>query len=298
MVTEHLQGNGPAAGPSALPTFCRPPVVEVVVGAKLSGTERYCLRSLGKFAAELASEGLEVEEIQPSYEAPVERFDDGFAATAPSIDLLFRSGHPPIRHMIRNAAGNEMVQVQPDWIGVNWRKTGPEEVYPRWPSRWSTFERRAALAEGCFAADALRYDQVEVVYVNHIERSGIWESHGEAHRVFSCLEAGDPFTDGFLSLPERAQVDLVFLMRGDSAEAPIGRLHVTAAPGWSKAGMHPIFVMTLAARGKPQSPTIQGVRDFAHTAREWIVRAFADLTTSAMHEAWGRHDSMKEGENA
>ena len=297
-MTEHLQESSPAARLSTLPSFHRPPVVEVVVGAKISGAERYSLRSLGQFAAELGSEGLEAEEIQASYEAPVERFDDGVAAAAPSVDLLFRSGHPPIRYMLRSSAGDEMVQVQPDWIAVNWRKTGPEDVYPRWPNRWSTFERRASLAEGCFAKDGLQYDQVEVVYVNHIERSGVWESHGQANRVFSYLQAGDRFTDGFLSLQERTQVDLTFLMRAGPADDPVGRLHVTTSLGWSKVGMHPIFVMTLAARGKPESPTIHGVRDFAHMAREWIVRAFADLTTPRMHEAWGRQDATKEDTNA
>ena len=289
-VTERLQNAGPAARLSALPTFHRPPVVEVVIGAKVSGAERYSLRSLGRFAAELASEGLVVEESQPGYEAPVERFDDGVAAAAPSVEFLFRTGHPPVRHLMRSAAGDEMVQLQPDWLGVNWRKADPDAVYPRWPARWETFERRASLAERCFAASSLRYDQVEVVYVNHIEQGDVWESHGQASRVFSFLQAAESFTDGFLTRPERAQVDLTFLMQRESAAEPVGRLHVTAAPGWSKVGMHPIFVMTLAARGKPESPTIDGVQNFADLARRWIVRAFADLTTSTMHEVWGRHD--------
>ena len=290
--------TGPAACVSAVPAFCRPPVVEVAIGAKVSGAGLYSLRSLGRFAAELASEGLVVEESQPGYEAPVERFDGGAAAVGPSVELLFRSGHPPVRHLMRSAAGDEMVQLQPDWLGVNWRKADPESVYPRWPSRWETFERRASLAERCFADGSLRYDQAEVVYVNHIERGGVWETHGQASRVFSFLQATESLADGFLPGPERAHAELTFLMQRGSAAEPVGRLHVTAAPGWSKAGMHPIFVMTLAARGRPEPPTIAGVQDFAHLAREWIVQAFAELTTSSMHAAWGRHDGTTGGAHA
>ena len=192
----------------SLPSFRRPPVVEVVIGAKTRGADRYSLRSLGEFAAELASEGLDVEDSQPGILGPDEPSDLTAASVAPPIEILLGTNHPPIRHLLQNASGSELVQIQPDWLGANWRKTEASMTYPRWPQRWEIFQRRAALASQYFSSTGLEFDQVEVVYVNHIGQEGAWQSHADISRIFSCFEPTQSFTDGFLPRPEQSRANL------------------------------------------------------------------------------------------
>ncbi len=273
-----------------LPSFRRPPVVEVVIGAQMLGPSRYSLEALGTFASSLGDEGLQVQESKPAIQVRPEHLDLRALAVGPSLDVLLGSGHPPVCHVLKSADGNEMVQFQHDWLAVNWRKTSDDAVYPRWPSRWETFHRRAQLAEHCFGGGSRRYGLVEVTYVNHIEVADTRTPHSEAHRVFSFLKPGDALTDGFLRAAEQCQVNLSFLISSPPGRDPVGRLNVSITPGWSAEDKRQILVMTLTARGNFQGDSLEAVQRFADLAREWIVRAFADLTTPQMHAAWGRED--------
>ncbi len=280
----------------ALPSFHRPPVVEVVIGAQVLGAAPHSLQALGDFAAALAAEGLSVQEARPAAEVRPERFGPAEMPVGASLDVLLGSGAPPLCHMIRNDAGDEMVQVQTDWIAVNWRKASADSHYPRWPSRWESFERRARLAETCFGDSGFRFGVVEVTYLNHIELDDVAALHRQPARALSFLAAGTTFTDGFLGPAERCQVALDFRVGQPERDEPPGRLRVSASPAWHENGLRPLLVLTLTARGNPRSPSLEGVREFAHLARQWIVRAFADLTTPEMHAKWEREDrELNEG---
>ena len=254
------------------------------------GVVPHSLQALGKFAASLADEGLSVQETRPAVEVHPERFDPTEMPVVASLDVLLGSGPPPVCHMMRNVAGDEMVQVQTDWIAVSWRKASADAEYPRWPSRWNTFERRARLAQTCFGGSDFRFGVVEVTYLNHIELAEATALHSRPARVLSFLAAGDEFTDGFLGPAERCHAGLDFRISQAEGDQPAGRLSVSANPAWHEKGMRPLLVLTLTARGNPRSPSLEGVREFAHLAREWIVRAFADLTTPEMHARWERED--------
>ena len=275
----------------SLPSFRRPPVVEVVIGAQLLGTDRFSLTSLGRVASELASQGLPVEDAQPAIQIWPETFGPHAPGMEASMEVLLGSGFPPVRHVLRNEAGNEMVQLQRDWLSVNWRKTSPDAEYPRWPSRWEIFQNRAELAERCLSTGQLRYGVVEVTYVNQIELPHTSMPHKEACRVFAFLQPSDSRTDEFLPPAEQLQANLSYPILLNSNSEPVGRLTVDVKPGWSAADKRQVLIMTLVARGKPEAPTLDAVRDFAGLAREWIVRGFTDSTTPEMHRIWEREDT-------
>ena len=88
-----------------------------------------------------------------------------------------------------NSAGTEMIQIQNDRFIKNWRKCGENEEYPRYAKTVKpAFERdfREFLA---FLADenlgAVKVNQCEVTYVNHIVAGDGWSNWDEFDKVFT-----------------------------------------------------------------------------------------------------------------
>jgi len=81
--------------------------------------------------------------------------------------------------------------------------------------------------------------------------------------------------------------DVAFRARfpiSDPVNGFFGRLHtVTVQPAKRISDGQPMFLFELTARG-----LIGEGSDFFDIGRKWIVRSFAELTTPAMHEVWGR----------
>ncbi len=268
-----------------LPSFLKPPVTEVSVGARFKPLERWDLVHLGELASVLSEHGFSREEQRPGFEAPVERF--GPPARA-AFELELVTGGPPLRYWLMNATGDELLQLQQNWFACNWRKVAPDAEYGRWDSRWSAFDRWVGVVEEKLSVDRLAYDQAEVTYVNHIEPGDVWLDHRDAHKVFSFITP--PGEIKFLPTPEQMAAELKYVMTlPDEQDKPIGRLGVSLAPAFRPPST-PIFVLTLVARGAPIGDGLAGVKAFVELAHKWIVRGFADLTTPEMHQAWQREN--------
>lgn len=267
-----------------LPSFKRPPVTEVVIAARFKRANRFSLPALGGMAQQMAEAGFSKTEERPAYDAPVEEF--GSLAEQNSLGLELQLGPPPILYRFLNDAGDELLQVQPNWFAANWRKVDPTAVYGRWNSRWDAFQRWLTVVAESVSDGELDFEQVEVTYVNHIESLGVWSDHGDAPEVFTTLV---PIRSEFLGGPEQYSTDLKFVIRSTSDEEKcLGRLHVSIQPAFRRGANTPIFVMKLTARGPATGPGVEGVQGFADIAHEWIVRGFIDLTSETMHKAWDR----------
>lgn len=272
------------------PSFASPPVTEVVIASRFQPVDASSLLTTADLARSAASTGHDVIEERPGYDAPAERFGPASPGTQLSLEVL--AGPPPTRYWFRNDVGDELLQLQPNWLAANWRKVAPTAEYGRWDSRWSAFARWAEAVESTLRGDVqpLVHDQVEVTYVNHIETRGVWSTHADASDVFSFLADADRRGYEFLGDPEQSTSDMQFLIPHPAEGRPIGRLHVSVRPVFKRPTHERVFLMNLTARGAPLAPDLQGVKGFADLGHEWIVRAFADLTTQAMHTAWGRND--------
>lgn len=71
-------------------------------------------------------------------------------------------------------------------------------------------------------------------------------------------------------------------------ESLLGRLYVQVQSARKKDDDTPLIVLQMIARGNPMGEGTDGVFSFAERAHEWIVRGFAEITTSHMHTVWGR----------
>lgn len=273
---------------STLPSFKSPPVTEVVIGSRFEQAAQYSVLSVGQLGTQLQELGFHTVQEHPGYDAPTERFGPGAKANQVSLELL--TGPPPTRYWFLNDSGDELLQLQPDWLAANWRKVTPEAKYGRWDSRWAAFSVWIGRVQAAVSPEKdLEHNQVEVTYVNHIEPSGVWSTHSEAAKVFTFLRQEN---GGFLGAREQIRSDIQFVMTHEGES--VGRLHVTVVPGFRRAPAEPIFMMNLTARGRPLGNGLDGIKHFADLAHEWIVRGFAELTTSAMHRAWGRDDTNHE----
>lgn len=265
-------------------SFRRPPLTEVVVGVAFRDAQGLTPAHLGDcWQAKWAEKFPRVEEHAP-YAPPMERFDVPPHGPTVSFELSTR---PAIRLWFVTLDGRELIQVQKDWFACNWRKVEPGSEYDRWPARRAAFEKYFTdLVD--FVEDRglgkVAPMQCEVTYVNHIVAGEGWARLGELPKVFRL---GNSVEGGFLPEPEQSQLGASFVITDDEQRA-IGRLHVTAQPAAFREGGQPLFVMNLTARGLPQGSGASGALAFLDRGREWIVRAFAEITTPEMQSVWGR----------
>ena len=185
-----------------------------------------------------------------------------------------------------NAEGSELIQVQTDRFIHNWRKVGDEDQYPR----YERLRQRFAEELGQFVRFLQRENlgqflpnQCEVAYVNHIFPGGVWKSHSDLEKVLTVFQRR--YSDNFLGAPEEANANLQFIIPGATGE-PIGRLHVSATPGFRLKDNVPMLRLTLTARGRPEQEGVDGVMGFLDLGRNWVVRGFESITTTEMHREW------------
>jgi uncharacterized protein (TIGR04255 family) len=269
---------------SPLPEFERPPVAEVALSLAFEPIDGYTSAHTGRFWTRLPATFARVEEQAP-YEIPDEL--ESIVPEQRRVQVL--PNIPPPRIWLLTADANNLIQIQPDGFFRNWRRAGSGESYPR-------YQRLREL----FKADLTHFDnfvnetfsrrivptRCEITYVNHIPSGDGWNNFGDIDKIVSCCAS--PATGAFLPQPEECTYETKFPIRNEPSGHFLGRLTVSVKPAFRREDKHPLFVMTLSARGKPLGPGLSGGLNFLDIGHEWIVRGFADLTTKAMQNIWRR----------
>ncbi|CAN5122272.1 hypothetical protein BH11CYA1_BH11CYA1_16170 [soil metagenome] len=267
-----------------LPSFDRPPVSEVALSVqfdKVANLRSFQLATLWKaFSAQFPQ-----FEEHPPLAPVVEQLKMGPQSHRIEFSLLQLPEVP--RYFFVSQSGNELIQVQQDRFGHNWRKSGDGDEYPRYEKIRSQFKANLELFCEFLASESLgRFSptQVDITYVNHIVSGEGWEKFGEIQKVMNvqALE----YSDSFLMEAESISHSERHIIR--FADKPVGRLHITAEPAYRAADGKPILNLNLIARGFPLSGNIDGVLNFLDLGREYIVRGFASVTRPEMHKIWGR----------
>jgi uncharacterized protein (TIGR04255 family) len=270
-----------------LPDFGKPPVAETVLSLQFEPLSDLNPVHLGLLWQRFRDQFPRVEQHGPL--PPVlEKFE---IPSPTQVEVTIEEKPPPVRVWFLNEARTELIQAQADRFIRNWRKVQGMEPYPRYLPIKAKFLSEVGIFEEFLKDErlgALSVNQCEVTYVNHIERSGMWNKHGQLEMVlrnWSALRGSS-----FLPEAEDGAIRLRFVIRDRDLE-PVGRLHVALQPGWKKADNSPILLMNLTARGAPLGEGISGAFDFFDLGHEWIVKGFAELTTAEMHDAWERIDA-------
>lgn len=267
---------------TALPDFDRPPVVEVVFAAAFEPLPASVI-DLSAFALERFGEEFPIRQEQPPVQMTRESFDSLIPQLGPSLALL--AGHPPIRLWLQSSDQTRLVQLQRDYLAVNWQKAGGERPYPRYEAIESffldTWDKTTDFAGARSAS--LNPVQCELTYINQVEPGELLSRHGQLSRVLRVV--ADPVE--FLPEPEAGQVALRFRIHHDDRD--VGRLYVNGVSALRPSDMAPVIQLTMTARGAPLAPGRGGMIGFFRLAHEWIVRGFAAVTTDAAQASlWGR----------
>jgi uncharacterized protein (TIGR04255 family) len=277
-----------SASKPGLPDFASPPVVEVVLGVQFEPLPAMKAPHLGLLWNEWRGDFPRVEDRAP-LDPVVELF-----GLPPVRDVEVRVevvDSPPVRRSwFLNTTGSELIQAQPDRLIHNWRRIGADEPYPRYWKVRETFRQELETFVGFVEREQLGQvaaNQCEVTYVNDIAPGPGWDRPGQLERVFTVWTAR--YGDDFLPEPESARFAVQFVLPDDQG-SPLGRLHVNASPATRQADGQPIVRLVLTARGSPEGEDMDGVFRFLDRGHDWAVRAFASITTPAMHRIWGRHD--------
>ncbi|MEW6074323.1 MAG: TIGR04255 family protein [Planctomycetota bacterium] len=270
-----------------LPEFRDPPLAEVVLGIQFDPLVGMAAAHMDAIWELFRQTFPRTEDRQPLL-ATFERFDPPPepGAVQWNLDLFARPSLP--RCWFINDSGDELLQLQQDRFLHNWRKVKSQPEYPRYAHLRQSFEeevealRRFAAHNGI---GVVKPNQCEITYINHIVAGAHWREHWQAARVFRPLADAD--AGPFSARPEHVRWETAFVMREDDGE-PRRRLHVSVVSGFIQEGGAPMFAMTLTARGAPICDELTDIMGFLDLGHRWIVRSFADLTTEAMHAAWGR----------
>lgn len=277
-MVERPSGGGITSGGQVV-SFARPPVVEVVAGLVFSDYPAELTVFLSAFWTEELRREFPSLQLQPPYTPPEEQFDDRIV---PAVSFQLGATFPAPRLWAAAEDGQELVQLQADWLAHNWRKVKPDGEYDRWEARRAALTRTYDALKDYLTGSGIAMPQIrqcEVTYVNHISLESMPEGHGA---VGSFLKGQEVLS----RLGNVEQLTLQTSYKIDTGTRPVGRLHVKLNPALDASGK-PVYVLELTARSAPATMDLETALSFLDSGRNAINNAFMGLTTESAHQRWG-----------
>jgi uncharacterized protein (TIGR04255 family) len=262
------------------------------------------LEVYGRFARELRDK-LPRRTRQGLVPRNEEKFDQRRAQA--SFEIRFEEPADLPRIVFESESREELVQLQPHRLTLNWRKTTPNAMYPRYKALRKRFRQLLKLLfEALDELDQQHPVELsEVTYVNPIEDPGdaandhVGRTHPDLANIINRFKHRP--SEAFLPEAEDAYLQARWRI-ADPVGEPIGRLHLSVEPGLrppqpmpadptqadlATSDLTPIYLVNLTARVIPSGDTVDRAMKALDVAHMWVVLGFKDLTTATMHDYWG-----------
>jgi uncharacterized protein (TIGR04255 family) len=184
------------------------------------------------------------------------------------------------RHWLISDDDTLVLQVQTDYLALNWRRRGDAQ-YVKYDALRSHFlEVAGTLAQGIESfGGRLAPVRAELTYINVLKPGPMWQHPREIQRLFN------------IKLPEIGDVDNLALNIATSIRDQdkwIGRLHLSLATGYDWATQDHSISLNLTARsGEFQAHTLDEGFSFLDAAHDASNRAFRELLSGESREEWG-----------
>lgn len=269
-----------------LPSFKNPPLTEVVLSVQFETLSKLQSPQIGLLWDKFRSK-YPITEQHPEINGIVEQFGDDIESP---IHVEVSKATPTPRNWFLSEESSELIQVQQNRFIHNWRKTGPDDTYPRYEHIRKEFEKDLEIFLGFLKEERLgefQSNQCEISYINYIEANEIWNSHSEFEKICPFWKFGN--TKGMLESPENIKINTQHIFN-DNEGNPQGRLYITYQPLFLKEDKKPVYAMSLVVRGRPLKNDINGIFSFFDLGRKLIVQGFTAATTTELHKLWGRED--------
>lgn len=248
--------------------FETPPVGEVVCGIQFKSLDGLVAAHFGQLWERYKSDGYSRATDESILAPQIESFG------SESLDLSEPFSFLP-RVWLHTGDGTAILQVQRDRFLHNWKKSSTQTKYPRYHCIKNLFKQRfdtfkSFLKE--YEIGQIQPIQYEITYVNHIIQGQGWNSIEDIGNILPDFQWHSS-SNRFLPVPSNLMVQMSFDL--PSTEA---RLHAVARFVYREPDHKLILLLELTVRGMPSDTSSDEMWDWFDTAREWIVRAFADLT--------------------
>ena len=252
---------------SALPSYRKPPVDEVIGGLQFQPLDKLRIPHIGLLWEKFRKDYPNIQH------APPIASDKG--------DLLIdqTTGFPIQRVWFISASDDQLVQFQLDRFYFNWRRRKAD--YPRYSNMIKHFEItlntiRTFFKE--FEIGELNPIEYELNYINHIPKGEGWETIEDLPKIFSDF-IWIHRKERFLPNPVNVKWQMEFPL-----PEKMGRLLVTLNRAIRNEDKVPLFVLELRAKGLDESTNINTFQKWFNIAHEWIVRGFTDITAPEVHQ--------------
>jgi uncharacterized protein (TIGR04255 family) len=271
-----------ATKPDTLPSYKLPPVTEVVCGIQFAELAALSAPHLGLWWQTLQPD-FPLYRENPPLGPVIEKFPAG--THLQQSRQVHVTNVPELPRMwFMNPDQSRVIQVQRDRFLTNWKKVAEDQHYPRYHEVMGFFldqfdKFRQIVRDSELGEISPR--QYEMTYVNHIPYIG-WDGTQDFGKVmpdFSWRKI-----DRFLPAPEGNNWTTTFLLPNQD-----GRLYIEAATAVHTQTKESSLQLTLTVRGIDESGKLELMSEWFDTAREWIVRAFTDITSEHMQQnVWRR----------
>ena len=266
------------------PTYKSPPVVETILGVQFDPLPKLKNAHLGAFWKTLDS-GAWSGDIQdvPTLDPVSESF--GEQGQWGGLGLNFRlTQDPSSRLQIKNSSSDRMIQIQNGRLHFNW--LGPTgSSYLGYPAVRTGFQDALEQFERFLQHEglgALRPNQWEVTYLNHIPKGTVWNVVEDWR--FCRLIGSIPIYPDLIEA-ETFGGDWRFAIPNQR-----GRLHIQWKQARSAApNPQEIVVLNLTARG-PLKPVESGMNEIlagVDLGRQTIVQTFVRIMSDEANAFWG-----------
>ncbi|MGH3623483.1 MAG: TIGR04255 family protein [Sciscionella sp.] len=274
-----------------------PPVTEVILSIAFESQQCLVGPQLLMTLRDLTAQYSQVEERSP-YEMPQEFPTENqlIRPAGPTFRIIGPSAVPQQRYWLTDPSNDSiLLQVQSNYLAINWRKTKNSSVYPGFKELLASFKKifknmqNSAIGNG---GAELKIQQAEISYINIIRPDALWSTHKDIAKVLKV-------TSPVLTDVEQLNMAYTKPLRDSSGDF-VGRLRSAVETGYATrqedipinevvyADLVPIINITTSVRstmfGQPDIDSALGFFDHAH---DEAGKSFHSLASEAALENWG-----------